>query len=1596
MKQIKFISIFVLGFVLLSFISALSLNIFTNGLSSGSLSFSGNENKSLNLSIPVRSNVTIGSFDVSSSESYKNAWNLTADTTKGFYQEVGTSYDFYGIYLSPIGDKMYVVETDNSVIIEYNLSSSWEISTASYIQNISTLDIGVAHIYFKNDGSKLYQSSINSDAIIQFTCSKAWNISSCTSDNKNVSSKGNAPTGFSISPDGYTLLMIDRGTGYDKILQFSLTTPWDISTATYDDINLSTQSFVPEGLFVSSDGYHLYESDDIDARIYKYNCLSSWDLSSCSYSGDSYNLGIYGTGVFWKDDGEIFYFTKKDEAIYQRNITSEYSLPSNPSIYLNGSSIWSLKGAEFQGSNAILDELNDTSLYYEDSFASGGENINLTFNIPKNAEVNSAGFIFFSNYTKTTVANDACIGDGRSYAYFTAGCAGVEGFTRMDYDNYFTVGNYVIDGDYINSDTNPVIQYAACAWTGAATGDLRFYITNSKGRNLVASVDVSTLGLCPSSCGSTANLITRTLTIDSSDLTDGNNVVERRCVNCPVTVTNGGKCGTLTYGSPPYGNTAYIKNFEYGKALENLTITSTAIGTSDNYTNGFLTSGINQPISLNTTKLSDYLSSCQDDSTGLCNVPISISATSSGDFNITSLNINYTNISTINFKDTLNTALGDGAGTCPGGIIEGNNCTVTFDFHSDTAGVMEYSSLSVDYNLTDQPPTISIVSPSNNTNTSSSVSFICNATDDIQISNVSLYLNGNINVTNSSGLNNTNYTFTKTLSDGDYTWFCSATDNLSQQVNTSTYFIRVDTTNPNVTLNTPIAGYTSNTTAVNLTANVSDNLGIKNSTIYAWWTNGTLFDTSIIYGIAGTISSEVGKVFNFVDGIFKWAYNLFDYAGNEFNSENRTITIDSTAPNITGLSPVDNLFTTTQNQLFNTTITENVLFIKNYTLRIYESDLINYTNTTTTSTQSVSPSYNLTLAYGTYKWNIESCNNNSMCNNSANRSLTVYKDFAITTLTSNVSRLAQKGVSTATFVSAGNNVLTYCNFTVVNSNGDFLVNNLNGTSFGSGLKWNSSSFVANTTGDYIMNVSCLDNYGNSYTKADTFGVTYDLFYSPTNYSFGALVLKNETRSFNITLFDNSDANILFNVTSSIQQPGNFTLTHVSNITLNSLDSVTNQSYIQFSINASNDIGNGTYSGNITLTNSTFNLTKIVYFEYGINPPSGYPQIYDSTGNILCNNDIGGICGNNLEFQQGGSFSQTYKVYNDGYFEISSCYPTLSGEFIGTDFYTFSNDSFSLGVGESISLSLTISTDTSDTPNDYRGQLFVMCNSTNLLGDDSDPNPSNSPFIRLNLITKQVTTPTGGSGGTTSLPKFDTVAIIIPNDITKLFTDLQRAIIYARIVDLQEQKKDFSDDNLEDLRKTLLDYGISLTLDQIRILIEQFKINEIENVKVTEDNIEIYDLVQESITIEKSEFKITPPNINTYARICLDGSERSWSYPVNSNKLLKSCQVESGKFICKIVDNTKAEITYNFKGETFFVTTLKGKIKFISAGGEADFTTINTLNVINYCYKADIGGLEISIWIIVLGGGVIFISGGYFLFRRTNGGKAWKKIKEKLF
>lgn len=153
----------------------------------------------------------------------------------------------------------------------------------------------------------------------------SWTLAGATLDTSNVfdlSSQSGNPRGLFFKPDGTKMYVVDHGTSNHKVYQYTLSTPWDLTTASYSSVSLNvTMDSAPIGLYFSPDGTRMFLMGGQFGtdQTYKYTLSSAWDLSTASYTGLN-GVGA-GSDLFLKDDG-----TKEFLLIQGTDRLNEYHL----------------------------------------------------------------------------------------------------------------------------------------------------------------------------------------------------------------------------------------------------------------------------------------------------------------------------------------------------------------------------------------------------------------------------------------------------------------------------------------------------------------------------------------------------------------------------------------------------------------------------------------------------------------------------------------------------------------------------------------------------------------------------------------------------------------------------------------------------------------------------------------------------------------------------------------------------------------------------------------------------------------------------------------------------------------------------------------------------------------------------------------------------------------------------------------------------------------------------------------------------------------------------------------------------------------------
>ena len=245
----------------------------------------------------------------------------------------------------PDGTKMYHVGTNNDRVQQYDLSTAWDVSTATYDDNFSVQSqvLNLTDVKFNTDGTKMFvadRAGTTDNTIYQYSLSTAWDITTATYANKSYDFSAVLTSDelscFVFNNDGSAVYLTELGPDR-SVFQFALSTPFDISTASYSNKSLSLSSVASNGYIgrqyfqFTNDGtklflIHTFHPAGFVGKIYEFSLTTAYDISTASYTNVNYTPSGITTGrsaIAFKPDGSKMFILGTDN----HTTISQFNLP---------------------------------------------------------------------------------------------------------------------------------------------------------------------------------------------------------------------------------------------------------------------------------------------------------------------------------------------------------------------------------------------------------------------------------------------------------------------------------------------------------------------------------------------------------------------------------------------------------------------------------------------------------------------------------------------------------------------------------------------------------------------------------------------------------------------------------------------------------------------------------------------------------------------------------------------------------------------------------------------------------------------------------------------------------------------------------------------------------------------------------------------------------------------------------------------------------------------------------------------------------------------------------------------------------------------
>lgn len=269
------------------------------------------------------------------------------------------------LFFSSDGLKLFVLDITSETVVEYNLSTAWDLTSAAASGN--SLDFSVqltnpAAMAFKPDGTQLVICGSQAYAgLYSYTLSVAWDISTATFDKEGALDAGiDYITGCAFAPDGSNVFVV---TGGNTVYSQDFYTNWDVTdiSIVYSNFDVSTEQSQSTGILLDDDGLQFHIIGYSPSEIHTYSMSSAFTAGSASLVGnvsvtDGGTIAPYPHGMFV--DGDHVYIVDNDDvAAYEYSLTAPAPVSFDGKVIEEGTPVARTVRAHDRATGALQQEV---------------------------------------------------------------------------------------------------------------------------------------------------------------------------------------------------------------------------------------------------------------------------------------------------------------------------------------------------------------------------------------------------------------------------------------------------------------------------------------------------------------------------------------------------------------------------------------------------------------------------------------------------------------------------------------------------------------------------------------------------------------------------------------------------------------------------------------------------------------------------------------------------------------------------------------------------------------------------------------------------------------------------------------------------------------------------------------------------------------------------------------------------------------------------------------------------------------------------------------------------------------------------------------
>ena len=246
-----------------------------------------------------------------------------------------------GITFKPDGTKMYITGQTADKILQYNLTTAFDVTSAVLEKSasITTVENKPQDVKFNSDGTVIFILGTGGNGIDRWSLSTPYDIGSITVADTTFTSIGGDPRGFDFNNDGTKMFILD-GSTEKRVEEYNLSTPYNPDTKTLTNtLGNATSSNFHQGLGFNADGSKMFvvkgedSTDNADNKIDEYALSTAFDISTATLTG-TFSPTISSkadiTGLAFNNAGtKMYHLDFDDDKVYEYSLSCPFKVTSS-------------------------------------------------------------------------------------------------------------------------------------------------------------------------------------------------------------------------------------------------------------------------------------------------------------------------------------------------------------------------------------------------------------------------------------------------------------------------------------------------------------------------------------------------------------------------------------------------------------------------------------------------------------------------------------------------------------------------------------------------------------------------------------------------------------------------------------------------------------------------------------------------------------------------------------------------------------------------------------------------------------------------------------------------------------------------------------------------------------------------------------------------------------------------------------------------------------------------------------------------------------------------------------------------------------------